>query len=242
MNGLKKAILYSLKPHELGYCGPQCVKDSKNILKKYLLGDDFPRENIVNLLNGFKGATSYYSLLAKLNNIKNIYDEKIVEAYWVGNELSNSVTTEDLKKMILYNFVGPDLLTKDKAKSIIEKIPEDIIFHHSFHVFFVSAVSGRVSIVRQKRDECKVSWGEVIDILKDRKKIRVKTKKLFPEDKKEIKTIDLNEQFVPRIKERDLVSFHWGRVSEKLSQKKFNNLVKYTKINYNAYKKAYGVE
>jgi hypothetical protein len=240
MNGLKKAILYSLKPHELGYCGPLCVKDSKNTLRRYLLGEKFTKNKIINLLDGFIGAKSYYKLIAGKNNIKDIYDEQVVEAYWVGNELLKKITVQDLKKMILSEFVKPKFLTKKKAEEIIEKIPKEVVAHHSFHVFFVSSISGRVKIVKKRKDDCKSSCGQVIQIYEKDQKVKIKTNKLFPNKKDVIIKIDWNMQFVPNIKKGDFVSFHWGRISEKLTKTKYNNLIRYTNKNYIAYKKAYG--
>ena len=45
--------------------------------------------------------------------------------------------------------------------------------------------------------------------------------------------------FVSDLAVGDKVSFHWGRVSEKISDKEWNNLVKYTMINYHALQNYY---
>ena len=40
--------------------------------------------------------------------------------------------------------------------------------------------------------------------------------------------------FVPELKMGDIVSCHWGRISEKITRGQLDNLIKYTGINYKA--------
>ena len=233
MQALKQAILYSLKPHELGLCGPQCVDDSKGILRRYFLGEDIPEDEIRELLKQFTGAYYYLELIAQANNIDDYFDAKVIEAYWLGNSLLDNVRTQDLKNMILEKFTRPDLLTPEQAKVIVDKIPDKVVAHHSFHVFFVGSITGRIEITEDLKDTCKTSWGEVIEIIKD--KVLIKTQNLFPEEDVETK-IDWDKKFTPDLKPGDLVSFHWSRISEILDQDKLNNLKKYTLINFKALK------
>ena len=104
MAGFKKAISYSLKPHELGFCGPQGVNNSKNILREYLAGKKYAEKLIRELLDEFKGASNYFRLIADSNSIKDYFDHKVIEAYWLGNELLDKVKVKDLKRMILLLF------------------------------------------------------------------------------------------------------------------------------------------
>ena len=233
MQALKQAILYSLKPHELGLCGPQCVDDSKGILRRYFLGEDIPEDEIRELLKQFTGAYYYLELIAQANNIDDYFDAKVIEAYWLGNSLLDNVRTQDLKSMILEKFTRPDLLTPEQAKVIVDKIPDKVVAHHSFHVFFVGSITGRIEITEDLKDTFKTSWGEVIEIIKD--KVLIKTQNLFPEEDVETK-IDWDKKFTPDLKPGDLVSFHWSRISEILDQDKLNNLKKYTLINFKALK------
>lgn len=240
MNGLKKAILYSLKPHELGYCGPQ-GSASQNILKEYLLGKKYSDRLIREMLNEFKGAVSYYHLIAQANNIKDCFSKNIIEAYWLGNELLDKVKADDLGEMILDKFIRPELLTKAKARQIVSKIPAGVVAHHSFHVFFVGSITGRVKITPKHKDICKTSWGEVVSVFDKERKVEVKTQKLFP-SKKDVKMeVDWDKQLLPKLKIGDLVSFHWGRISEKLSRNEYNNLIRYTMKNYNESKRQHKI-
>lgn len=232
IKGLKKAISYSLKPHELGYCGPQDTEKTKVILRDYLLGKDYPASKIKNLLKEFHGSYAYYELIAQKNNIKNVFDEKVIEAYWIGNSLLTKIKKADIKNLILTEFTKPGLLSKEKAKKIIKKIPDKFALNHSFHVFFVGSITNRVKLDKGEKEKCKTGWGKILDINKGKNKLKIQTTTLFPFQKNKIITIDWDENILPRIKKIYFVAYHWGRAVEKLTKQQFRNLEKYTLINY----------
>lgn len=238
MNGLKKGILYSLKPHELKLCGPRCVPDSQGILRRYVLGENIPERTVRKLLNEFHGASDYYRLIARTNDIKDFFDKKVVEAYWLGNRLLDRVSADAIKRMIMTDFVKPEFLTKNQAQKIIDKIPPDVAAHHSFHVFFVGSVTGRLKFNPALRDVCRTGWGEVLAV--GQGKAKVKTLKFLPRKRAAAVTLEWDKNLTPKLKRGDLVSFHWGRVSERLTRGQFKNLIKYTLVNLKAYQEAYG--
>ncbi|MBU2564195.1 hypothetical protein KKA23_01285 [Patescibacteria group bacterium] len=90
MLGIKIAILYGLKPHELGFCGPQEEKN-KGILSQYINGKNIDKKKIKELLKEFEGAYPYYELIAKSNNIKDPFNKQVIRAYWIGNKLLEKV-------------------------------------------------------------------------------------------------------------------------------------------------------
>lgn len=234
MNSLKKAISYSLRPHELGYCGP-CDKDvSQKKLKDYMMGADVPEAEVRKLLDEFKGAVSYYKLIAEKNKIADYYDEKVIEAYWLGNELLDKIKVEDIVAMARREFVGPKLLTKEKMEEKINRFPQAGVAHHTFHIFFIGAVTGRVKLTGDTRDKCRPAWGRVLETDEKQNKVKVKTKNFFPKETETEMEINWDKIFVPELSVGDLVSFHWGRVSEKITEKEMENLKKYTMINYQA--------
>lgn len=234
MNSLKKAISYSLMPHELGYCGPCDADVSKKKLKDYLEGAEIPETEVRKLLDEFIGATTYYNLIAQKNNISDCYDGKVVEAYWLGNELLDKITVADIIEMVRKEFVGPGLLTKDAAEEKIKQFPKTGVAHHTFHIFFIGAVTNRVKLEGDALDKCRPSWGEVQEILSGVNKVTVKTTKLFPKETEVEMELNWDKAFVPLLKIGDIVTSHWGRISEKITDGELANLKKYTMINYHA--------
>ena len=105
--GLKTAVIYSLKPHQLGFCGPK-NKNTKKILADYLKGKYRNEKEVRRILGRFKTVASYYSLIAKANNL-DPFDQKVVESYWLGSHLLDKVKISDLKRLIVKTFKRPDL-------------------------------------------------------------------------------------------------------------------------------------
>ncbi|MFN3781519.1 MAG: DUF6390 family protein, partial [Candidatus Kapaibacteriota bacterium] len=90
------------------------------------------------------------------------FNENVVKAYWIGNQLLEKVSIDSLKKMIIKEFVGPGFISKRLIKEKIEKISPMSKPHHSFHVLVLGSVSGRVFLKGKLLDFCRIGWGKVI--------------------------------------------------------------------------------
>lgn len=84
---IKDAARYSVKPHELGFCGP--TADCADILR----GDD--EKKIKSTLRRFPAVIRYCRRIAKANNIKDPLREDVLEAYWLGNDLLKKARYEN---------------------------------------------------------------------------------------------------------------------------------------------------
>jgi len=226
--GLKLAALYGLKPYQLGFCGPQ--DKGKKVLLEYLKGS-VPDKEAKEVLKSFKGEYPYLKLIAKSSGIKNLFDERVVRAYWVGNELLDKVKIFDLRKMIFEEFSRPGLLPKEIAAEKAQSIPEDSKPHHSFHVLVVGSISGRIVLEGKLLDLCRISWGRVESKIKNQK-LKVIYQPLVGNKlgKPLKKIIDWNKDLLPKVKIGDWVSFHWNQAVEVLTEKDRKNLEKYTKL------------
>ncbi len=255
MSGLDLAARYSLRPHELGFCGPQIAR-RQQILKKFIRGEASAAKTR-KALKDFKGAYHYYGLIAKSNKIKNPFDEKVVAAYWIGNSLLEKVKTEDLREMIIKYFSGKGLLPKEIAVKKAAAIPENSKPHHSFHVLVIGSVTGSVDFKNTKlKDLCRIGWGRVTkkfkvlplrgisrreksspptgDLPKGEKfKVIVTCQPLVGKKKIRLgrpvkREIIWDREIVPKVKIGDWVSFHWNWLVQVLTKKEVKNLRKYT--------------
>ena len=86
MIDLKTACLYGLKPHELGYCGPKNAAKSVGLIKRYLRGEQVDEDKIREILLAFPAACRFYSSIASQNSVTDIFDRRVVKAYWLGND------------------------------------------------------------------------------------------------------------------------------------------------------------
>lgn len=233
-SGLSVAVAYGLVPNRLGYCGPQEAKKRKRLLD-FLQGKASESE-ILPIMKQFEGAYYYYQLIARKNNIKNPFDKKVVEAYWIGNNLLEKVKVADLRKMAIKNFTKPGLLPLEVAKERAKLIPENSKPHHSFHVLSFGTITGRIDLDSIKlKDICRVGWGRIIGF-KDgnlNPKVIVKYQPLIKDRKIKLgkfiaMEIEWNKDVVPEIRINDQVSFHWGMLVQILAKRDIANLKKYT--------------
>jgi hydrogenase maturation factor len=225
MSGLKIAALYSFPPGRFGLCG--MGEESAHQIFDFLLGEKVPK--IKEILESFEGSLFYYRLIAKENKISDYFDERVIRAYWIGNELLEKVRISKLKELVVKKF---------KKQKLAKKLPENSKPHHSFHVLVAGPMKKDLIMTEGMRDLCKVSWGKVLKIEDCKMQIAnliveyqpiLKEKKWFL-GKQTKRKIFWFKRILPKVKVGDFVSFHWDLALEKLSETDLRNLKKYTEI------------
>lgn len=116
MRGLRKNLLYAIKPCLLGLCGPS-NREVKNIILEFLRGKKtIDEKTLIEYSVQFKNAPQILKTIAEANGIKNQFDEKVVEAYWLGNELLKKCPNAHHSYRVL--FVGsPNIAPVEKLAS-----------------------------------------------------------------------------------------------------------------------------
>jgi len=227
MSGPKIAALYGLVPNQLGLCGPQ-----QELLKKFIIGK-LSIPEIIPVLEKFEAAYAYYELIAHKNKIKSPFNKKVVEAYWLGNELLDKFRADDLRKFVLEKFCRPGLLSKKEAAIRAVLIPENSKPHHSFHVLVLGSITGSVDFTgkTELKDACRIGWGRATQLKKNKIVVSyapLAGKKNIVFGKLVKKTINWDKEILPEIEVGDWVSFHWKHAIQKLNEENIINLYKYT--------------
>ena len=88
---------YAYPPNALGYCGPAGAE-------AMLRGD--ATADIARRARRFEGAWSYLEFLASSAGIADPLDERVVEAYWVGDDLLAGVSSAALVSFLTTRFAG----------------------------------------------------------------------------------------------------------------------------------------
>lgn len=227
MSGARSAILYGFTPCQLGLCGPG-DKKKKKIISRYLGGEKKLKRETEKILKEFKGAYSYYQLIARSNKINNPLDEKVVEAYWTGNNLLDKVPISNFKKMMKNEFLPLGKMPKEKIKNL----PNFALPFHNFHVLFIGSVTGRFKETKKGLDLCRISWGKVKKIKSssiDVKYQPIKLEKKIALSKKSIiKEVKWNKNILPEVKIGDWISMHWNTAIQVLKPNEIKNLIIYT--------------
>ncbi len=152
---------YSFGPNRLHYCGPDANRELRELIEKD--GDNF---GLSHILKQFKTLFPYLRYIAHINNIKDPFNSRVVEAYWLGNDL-----LEKVEQRTLFDFLIDDLKVKDKLRSkefnwLEEKIKNGAVPHHSFHVLNIWQQAGHNDLLDDlvRMDECRISSGMVTEV------------------------------------------------------------------------------
>ena len=98
MNGLLQCSRYAFGPNRLHYCGPDA---SQEILAYIDNKEQDP--GLEKLLSAFQTLYPYLEMISRANNIADPFDERVVEAYWIGNDLlANTGKKHDLLSLSLF--------------------------------------------------------------------------------------------------------------------------------------------
>ncbi len=226
--GSLRFIRYGFMPNHLRYCGG----DDNRTLFEYGV------ENVVDagvtaMLRKFTGALPYLQLIARANGIADPFDDRVVEAYWLGNELLDRVEVRQLYDALAERF-GKQLQGRTRDW-VLGKAPAGARPHHNFHVFDVHSRVGQLENTLQTMDNCRTSWGRVVtvegpELLVERQPLVLIEGKLAlgpPERVRVVRQVEARG-FAESAAPGDWVSLHWGWVCEVLTPRQQANLARFT--------------
>ena len=223
---------YAYPPNELGFCGP----DDHPALLEYGAAGEADR-GLVELARGFEGAWPYLEIIARANGIADPLDERVVEAYWVGNALLERV---DLR------LFGPFLDERFRGRAgrgwsaIADSVRAGSVPHHSFHVFQVYPWvglmrSGWSEQPLQVLDRCRIRAGRVERVSGALVAVRFRPLAwdgrelgLGPPEVEEVAASRDGKGFVRDLRPGDEVSLHWNWVCDRLTPAQRRSLLRYT--------------
>lgn len=217
MDGLWRCSNYAFAPNFYKYCGPDKNKELAGYLQ-FKASDD----GLKNLLKDFAALHPYLKLIADQNGIANEFDDRVVEAYWLGNKLLNKVSLNSF-----FQHINKKLSQKE-LRWFELKLPQGAKPNHQFHVlnFIIRTGHRAAAHTVETMDQCRISWGRVLpggQVKSQRLVYQDKKLKLMPAVKK-VKNL-LNDYRVG-----DLVTIHWGWLCEKITSNQVKNLEKYTHL------------
>jgi len=225
MTGPLLFIRYAFPPNERGLCGPADTASLRGYAAAGVAGDGLPR-----LASQFAGAWPYLQLIAAANGIADPLDTRVVEAYWVGNSLLDTVRVAD------YGASLDERFRRQAGRgwaSIAAAIPAGALPHHSFHVFCVYPWTGLLRDGRTEPslhvlDSCRISWGRVLtdDPL-------VVARRPLAWDGRALSLgppvpCQVAAGFVTSLRPGDWVSVHWGSVCDRLTPAQLLALRRYS--------------
>jgi hypothetical protein len=212
---------YAYPPNALGLCGA----DAPRTLLEY--GDARASDaGLAELARTFEGAWPYLELIAGANDLADPLDPRVVEAYWVGNELLDRVRPGELARHVDDRFHGR---LGRAQEHVVDAVAAGGVPHHCFHVFAVYPWLGlmRTGVVEEPLrilDRCRTTPGVVLSVDGDDASVLARpllyedgSLRLGEPEPRAVRWRDGGLAFVPSLAPGDRVSLHWDFVCDVLS-------------------------
>ncbi|MCX6802854.1 MAG: DUF6390 family protein [Candidatus Diapherotrites archaeon] len=223
LQAIAKACRYSFIPNELGYCG---ARDFSKLFVSFINEPKEEKaEEVKNALRTFTSEQAYIELIAEHHSLP-VFDARPIEAYWLGSELLEGISKDEIKNLINEKF--RTLPESVRAKKIAG-LPAKAFIHHSFHVLYIEFITQKLPAIVPNLDKCLIGWGKVKGEKKG--KFEIKGIELFKEagELKLVEKIKMIENpFSLSLKKGSLVSVHWDNAVEEITEKQMKSLKKYT--------------
>jgi hypothetical protein len=212
---------YAYPPNALGYCGA----DAPRTLLEY--GDAFASDaGLAEAARTFDGAWPYLTLIAGANGITDPLDPRVVQAYWVGNDLLDRVRPDELARHVDERFRGRLGRARER---VFDAVAAGAVPHHCFHVFAVYPWLGlmRTGVVDEPLrvlDRCRTTPALVLAVGKDTLDVLAspllwdgRALGLGAPAPRRVRWRDDGLAFIRAPQAGDLVSLHWDFVCDVLS-------------------------
>ncbi len=227
-SGLQLFARYAYPPNERGYCGP----DDHLALLEYRTSGLIDG-GLAELARAFHGPWPYLRLMADKTGAGGPFSERIVEAYWVGNDLLDQVDVLDFGNTVEERFKSR---VGRRWPGMAEAIPGGIP-HHSFHVFVtypwvgLLAQSDRGEPLRIL-DQCRIRWGQVVAVEGDTAVVR--SRPLTWDGTRldlgasRVESVVGGHGFAKPLKPDEWVSMHWGWMCDRLGPRQLADLQRFS--------------
>ena len=117
MDGILRCSRYAFGPNRLHYCGP----DANQEILGYI-DTDTKDPGLEKLLSGFQTMYPYLKMIADANNIRDAFDDRVVEAYWIGNELLENAAHKQLFTHLQEEGRVKKRLIKKEFDTVMDKV------------------------------------------------------------------------------------------------------------------------
>ncbi len=228
---------YAYRPNELGYCGGD---DPRSLFEHVRAG--VVDRDLVRLDRGFEGAYPYLELIAGASGIADPLDRRVVEAYWIGNDLLERIEPGRFAR---------DLTERFRARTprgdwpwLVGKPATGSRPHHNFHVF---EVLPRVGLLRSRHvpdvleamEQCSIRPARVVgsrgpDVFVAIRPLEYRAGMLGLGDpqieavRRSIQPSGSDGGFIDAAGPGSWVSVHWGWACDRLDQRQVRALERAT--------------
>ena len=217
VDGRLFSLGFSLMPNRLGYCGGP---DQRELRDYYVAGQ--ADGGLDRLLHKFEGAMPYLRLIAAANGLANPLDARVVEAYWLGNDLLERTDLQAFYRSLAERFRGR--MPAKALERVLGKVPSGARPHHNFHVFETYLRTNTLPAGLDTLEQCRIGWGTVLALTAQQ--VSVLAQPLVwdghqlalgpPASRTLVRHLE-GHTALPDLQVGDAVAFHWGWVAARLT-------------------------
>lgn len=224
---------FAFGPNRLGYCGPDAAAE---LFGEATGGHD--DRAIRELARGFEGAWPYLELIASSNGLSDPLDRRVVEAYWLGNDLLRGVAPGRFAESL-------DARFRPRARNgewrwLADTVGLGAVPVHAFHVFDVFPRvgllrTGSIDRALEVMDSCRIRWGRVLGHDGSRLLVDVAPMQfvegrlvLGPPRAESVDAWHDGVGFVDDVEPGEVVAIHWSWACDRLSGRQLAGLRTWT--------------
>lgn len=226
-DGMLLFARFAFMPNHLGYCG-----DDFNTALLAYIKEGTTDQGLRRHLNAFSGALPYLQVIAESNGIADPFDTRVVEAYWIGNDLLETVDWALHARRLHERFKGR--VSPATVDLLVGKPRAGARAHHSFHVFDVSFRTG-LPQGDAALDLCRIGWGTITAV--DPGAFTVTYRPIVarqgrlslgePQPERVLRAMG-EDHFLDEASVGDVIAFHWRWACLTLAPTQVKNLERYT--------------
>ena len=233
MDGVALCARFSIATNRLQFCGPS---DAEPALYRAITTEEGHAE-ARNHLSRFEALMPYLEAIGRKHGL-DPFDPRVVEAYWIGNELLDDFSREDFRALI--GALVRRGLPRSLGDDLVQRLPANPIPHHMFHVAYVGvgSVTGHVETTLANMESCRPAWATIerkspstIQVQRPTLSLRAGRLVLGPPA-----SLDLtyDPRALPEIEVGQAVAIHWGWPALQLDAQRTSSLIQYTQRSLDA--------
>ena len=227
MDGAALCARFSLATNRLEFCGPS---DAAPVLYRAVT-DGIDLAAARGFLSRFEALYPYLEAIGAKHGL-DPFDERVVEAYWIGNELLERFDAPDFRDLL--ERLRRRGLPRSTAERLAARLPDRPIPHHTFHVTFVGVgeVTGHVETTLPNMERCRPALARVLHVGPETLEAGIAPLvhesgrlALGPEAPVELR---YDPRIVPGVRPGDRVVVHWGLPALILDSRRASALAQWT--------------
>ncbi|HZY92066.1 MAG TPA: DUF6390 family protein [Thermoplasmata archaeon] len=228
MDGVELGARFSIATNRLNFCGPADAEPA--LYAAITSGTRLPEAR--RALERFEALLPYLEAIGAFHRL-DPFDARVVEAYWVGNDLLDPFGPVEFRAILTR--LAARGLPRSVAQRLVDHLPAAPIPFHAFHVSFVGvgAVTGHVPTTLPNMESCRPAWGHVLSI--DGSRLRLTKPTLTVEGSRLRLTegptaeVEFDPRVLPGVRVGDALALHWGWPALRLTASQQAAMEKYTR-------------